>query len=75
MRKLKLHMDMTIDGFVAGPKGQLDWLTNWLDEKLLAFEYDFTDSSDTLLLGRKTVDAFTEHWEGVKPDSPSRSGW
>lgn len=26
MRKLKLQMQMTIDGFVAGPNGELDWM-------------------------------------------------
>jgi len=25
MRKLKLQVQMTIDGFVAGPDGELDW--------------------------------------------------
>ena len=27
MRKLKLQMQMSVDGFVAGPEGQLDWMT------------------------------------------------
>ena len=27
MRKLKLQVQMTVDGFVAGPEGQLDWMT------------------------------------------------
>jgi len=26
MRKLKLQMQITIDGFVAGPNGQQDWV-------------------------------------------------
>ncbi len=74
MRKLKLHMDMTVDGFVAGPQGQQDWLTGWAgDEKLLAFENQFTDSFDTLLLGRKTAEDFTKYWESVKADSPDYS--
>lgn len=25
LRKLKLQMQMTLDGFVAGPNGELDW--------------------------------------------------
>lgn len=71
MRKLKLHMDMTVDGFVAGPEGQQDWLTGWSgDEQLLAFENQFTDRFDTLLLGRKTAEDFTKYWESVKADSP-----
>ena len=26
MRKLKLQMHISVDGFVSGPKGQLDWI-------------------------------------------------
>lgn len=28
MRTLKLQMQITADGFVAGPQGQLDWMTH-----------------------------------------------
>ncbi len=74
MRKLKLHMDVTVDGFVAGPQGQQDWLTGWWGEDneddLLSFEYRFTDASDTILLGRKAAEDFSKYWEGVKADSP-----
>lgn len=69
-RKLKLQMQMTIDGFAAGPEGQLDWMTRNLDEKLLAFIVHLTETSDTILLGRKMTPGFTGYWESVKPDSP-----
>ena len=70
MRKLKLHMDMTIDGFVAGPQGQQDWLTGWQgDDQLLSWEYQFTDASDTILLGRKAAEEFSNYWESVQADS------
>lgn len=71
MRKLKLQVQMTVDGFVAGPQGQLDWMTNIdKDAKLLAFINQLTDTSDTILLGRKMTDGFINYWEGVKPKSP-----
>jgi dihydrofolate reductase len=71
MRKLKLHMDISVDGFVAGSQNQQDWLTGWAgDDKLLSWEYRFTDSHDTILLGRNTVEEFTQHWESVKSDDP-----
>ena len=63
MRKLKLQMQVTIDGFVAGPEGQLDWMTWNMDEKLLALINHLTDTSDTILLGRKMTDGFIQHWE------------
>src|SRR5262245_55429770 len=72
MRKLKLQMQMTVDGFVAGPEGQLDWMTWDMDEKLISFIKDLTDTSDTILLGRKMTDGFIKYWEDVvtKPASP-----
>jgi hypothetical protein len=36
MRKLKLQMQVTVDGYVAGPEGQLDWMTFDMDAGLLA---------------------------------------
>ncbi len=75
MRKLKLQMQITVDGFVAGPQGQLDWMTWNMDEKLIAFITHLTDSSDTILLGRKMTEGFITSWEQVitKPDSPEHS--
>jgi uncharacterized alpha/beta hydrolase family protein len=40
MRKLKLQMQITVDGFVAGPNGELDWMNANLemeDDKLLPY--------------------------------------
>lgn len=72
MRKLKLQMQMTADGFVAGPQGQLDWMTFDMDAPLLAFITELTDSTDTILLGRKMTAGFVSYWEGVlaTPESP-----
>ena len=70
MRKLKLQMQMSIDGFVAGPEGQLDWMTWEHDQKLIAFITYLADTSDTILMGRKMTGGFVSYWEGVKPESP-----
>jgi dihydrofolate reductase len=73
MRKLKLQMQVTVDGFVAGPEGQLDWMSfDASDHKLLNFINHLTDTSDTILLGRKMTPGFVQYWEQVttKPDSP-----
>ena len=72
MRKLKLQMQITVDGFVAGPQGQLDWMTFNMDPQLLAFITQLTDTSGTILLGRKMTPGFVSYWESVltKPDRP-----
>lgn len=63
MRKLKLQVQITIDGFVGGPEGDHDWrIWNW-DDKLKAFAYPLRDTSDTILLGRKMAEAFIPHFE------------
>ena len=76
MRKLKLQMQMTLDGFVAGPEGQLDWI--WLneqDETSVKKVIELADSCDTILLGRKMTREFVDYWENVvdnQPDSPEQ---
>jgi dihydrofolate reductase len=71
MRTLRLQMQITADGYVAGPQGQLDWMTWNMDAPLLAFINELTDGSDTILLGRKMTEGFINYWEGVveKPES------
>ncbi|HEY2583071.1 MAG TPA: dihydrofolate reductase family protein [Mucilaginibacter sp.] len=77
MRKLKLQIQMTIDGFVAGPNGELDWM--WIpgerDEASFRKVIELADSCDTILLGRKMTREFIDHWENVVdnlPDSPEQ---
>jgi dihydrofolate reductase len=71
MRKLKLQVQMSVDGFIAGPNSEMDWMTwNW-DDKIKDYVDELTDSVDTILLGRKMTAGFIGHWSSVKPDDPS----
>ena len=72
MRKLKLQVQITIDGFVAGPNGEMDWMTSEADDEVEAVMNALTDSSDTILLGRKMNDGFVDFWTSVldTPESP-----
>lgn len=72
MRKLKLQVQISVDGFVAGPQAQLDWMADIAkDEKLLSFINQLTDTSDTILLGRKMTEGFIKYWEhAVTQKSP-----
>lgn len=72
MRKIKLQMQMSLDGFVARPNGELDWITWDEDDKLEQLINSLIDSSDTILLGRKMTGEFVSYWENIvtnKPDS------
>lgn len=70
MRKLKLQMQMSIDGYVARPNGEQDWMTWNPDDELLQFINSLIDSSDTLLLGRKMTDGFVSYWENTVRNNP-----
>ena len=68
MRKLKLQMQMTIDGFVAGPNGEMDWMNpnkEMDDDKLMPYIDSLIDSSDTILMGRKMTEGFVNYWTSV----------
>lgn len=68
MRKLKLQMQLSIDGFVAGPNGEMDFLImNW-DEALNAYVDQLTRPVDCIVLGRKLAEGFIPYWAGVAAD-------
>ncbi|HEY4063542.1 MAG TPA: dihydrofolate reductase family protein [Puia sp.] len=70
MRKLKLHIRLTLDGFAAGPNGELDWMTQPIDDKMMQYVNAAADASDTLLMGRKMAEGFTEYWMDIANNHP-----
>jgi dihydrofolate reductase len=73
MRKLKLQVQISVDGFVGGPDGEMDWMTwNW-DDALKQYANDLHAPVDTILLGRKMTDGFVSHWAAVaiNPEDPT----
>jgi dihydrofolate reductase len=68
MRKLKLQVQSTPDGYICGLNGELDFMTwNW-DEGIKKYVSDLTDSIDTILMGRKMAPGFMGHWTGTMND-------
>ena len=61
---------MSIDGCIAGPNGEMDWMVGLLDDEPLKYVSKITESVDTILLGRKMTDVFISYWLNVmnKPD-------
>ena len=70
MRKLRLQVQISVDGCIAGPNNEMDWLV-W-DDKYIKYVNDITESVDTIIMGRKMVDGFIPYWTEVmnKPDDP-----
>lgn len=69
MRKLKLQVQMSVDGFMAGVNGEMDWMTFDWDDELKVFVTSLTEEVDTIVLGRKLAEGFIPHWAGVAADS------
>jgi dihydrofolate reductase len=75
MRKLKLQVQMSIDGYIAGLNGEMDWMVRNWDDKLMAYVGEITDPIDCIVLGRKLAQGFIPHWANVaaNPDNPEFS--
>jgi dihydrofolate reductase len=64
---------MSVDGYIAGPNGEMDWMVwNW-DDRLKNYVFELTEPVDTIILGRKMTDGFVSYWSDImtKPDDPS----
>ncbi len=69
MRKVILAMQVTLDGFIEGPKGELDWAMRE-DEETWKDVFNLQRSADTLLLGRVMYPGFEKYWLAA-PTNPS----
>ena len=73
MRKLKLQVQMTVDGYIAGLNGEMDWMTfNW-DNELNKYVKEITEPVDCIVLGRKLAQGFIPHWAS-KPEGEDAFG-
>ncbi|MEO6287603.1 MAG: dihydrofolate reductase family protein [Dyadobacter sp.] len=75
MRKLKLQVQMTIDGYIAGPNGEMDSMVWDWDNELKTYVQELTDPVDCILLGRKLAEGFIPYWANVasNPGDPEHS--
>jgi dihydrofolate reductase len=62
MRKLKLQVQISVDGYIAGPSGEMDWMEwNW-DDELKQYVKELTEPVDCIVLGRKLAEGFIPYW-------------
>jgi dihydrofolate reductase len=62
MRKIKLQVQMTVDGYIAGINGEMDWTTRDWDDKLKKYVGEITEPIDCIILGRKLAQGFIPYW-------------
>ena len=63
MPTLSAFLNLTLDGYFAGPKGEVDWAHRaGKDPEWNAFVAENAKSGGTLLLGRKTYEIMVSYW-------------
>ena len=71
MRKLILKMSMSLDGFVAGPEGQLDWMFSTGDAESKAWTVAAISNVGIHAMGRKTYRDMAAYWPtSTEPFAP-----
>ncbi|HZG00234.1 MAG TPA: dihydrofolate reductase family protein [Chitinophagales bacterium] len=64
MRKLKLNVAVTLDGFIEGANGEIDWCFTDQDYGIT----DFLAGCDALVMGRKSFDIMLQFEPAPYPD-------
>jgi dihydrofolate reductase len=70
MRKLVQFMHVSLDGFVTGPNGEMDWIK--VDDEIFEYAGHRTSESDMALYGRVTFDLMESYWP-TAADKPNPS--
>ncbi len=62
MRKLILKMSVSVDGFVAGPKGEIDWIFKSTDEATIDWIVDTLWQAGVHIMGSRTFHDMAAYW-------------
>jgi dihydrofolate reductase len=76
MRRFKLQVQTTVDGYMAGPNGEMDWMQfPWTDD-LSGYIKELMRSVDQIVLGRKLAEGFIPAWEsGPEGETQEAIDW
>jgi dihydrofolate reductase len=69
MRKIISFMHVSLDGFVAGPNGEMDWIK--VDQDIFDYVGKRISEGDTAMYGRVTYEMMENYWPtaGAKPNA------
>ncbi|MEJ7694161.1 dihydrofolate reductase family protein [Daejeonella sp.] len=70
MRKLISFMHISLDGFVAGPNGEMDWII--VNDEIFNYVGKRISGGDTALYGRVTYQMMESYWP-TAADNPTAS--
>ncbi len=64
MRKIIAALQTSLDSFIEGPNGELDWAMAE-DQETWSRINDTLDTVDTIILGRKMYPEYEKYWLGL----------
>jgi dihydrofolate reductase len=75
MRQVILQEFVTLDGLAAGPNGNVEFVPEYTngDPSVDEYQLRFTDTIDTILLGRVTYQMFADYWPKTTNDDDPAS--
>jgi dihydrofolate reductase len=62
MRKIIAAQVVSVDGYIEGPNGELDWVNSWEDP------FDLLPQIDTCILGRGMYPGYERYWGAILAD-------
>ena len=68
MRKIIVSNMVSLDGYISGPNGELDWFV-W-DKDLERYTVEMMGSVDTILFGRVTYEMMASYWPTDTANDP-----
>ena len=68
MRNVILSVQVSLDGFIARPNGELDW--HLVDAEFNEYAKNLLNSFDTLVFGRVTYQVMADYWPTATPTDP-----
>lgn len=62
MRQLILKMSVSVDGFVGGPHGEIDWIFKTMDQSATAWTVDNIWQAGVHIMGSRTFHDMAAYW-------------
>ena len=62
MRKIIAALQVSLDGYIEGPNGEIDWIRSWEDP------FDILPEIDTCILGGRMYPGYEAYWGAIMAD-------
>lgn len=59
MKKMIAALQVSLDGFIEGPNGELDWVADWSED------FDMLNQVDTCVLGAGMYPGYEKYWMSI----------